>query len=149
MKISEVIEQFIKQMLMQADGGTIDLQRNELASQLGCVPSQINYVISTRFTNEHGYLVESRRGGGGFIRITQVNLNNADYLMHVVNGIGDSMSAGEASVFIGNCCENGLMSERESNLILSAVSDNSLIINQPHRDMLRAKILKNMLLNLV
>ncbi|OQB15247.1 MAG: Transcriptional regulator CtsR [Firmicutes bacterium ADurb.Bin193] len=149
MKISEVIEQFIKNMLMQADGATIDLQRNELANQLGCVPSQINYVISKRFTTEHGYLVESRRGGGGYIRITKMPLSKAGYIMHIVNSIGSSVTAGEAAVFVGNCGENGIMTPREEGIILSAVGDSSLLnIEQPHRDILRAKILKNMLLNL-
>lgn len=149
MNISREIEHFIKQMLIQADGGTIDLQRNELANQLGCVPSQINYVISTRFTNEHGYIVESKRGGGGYIRITQMKFGKTNYLMHIINSIGNSMSAGEAAVFVSNCRENAMMSKRELSLIMSAVSDSSLSVNQPHRDILRAKILKNMLLNLV
>lgn len=149
MNISKEIEKFIKQMLVQADGGTIDLQRNELANQLGCVPSQINYVISTRFTNEHGYMVESKRGGGGYIRITQMTFGKKSYIMHIINSVGNSMTAGEATVFVSNCCENTPMTKRELNLIMSAVSDSSLPINQPHRDILRAKILKNMLLNLV
>jgi transcriptional regulator CtsR len=148
-RISETIEQFIKQMLTQADGGTIDLQRNELANQLGCVPSQINYVISTRFTNEQGYLVESRRGGGGYIRITRVQLGKAEYLMHIVNGVGNAISAGEAAVFAANLLDSGLMTARECNLILAAVSDGSLPVGQPRRDLLRAKMLKNMLLILI
>ncbi len=136
-------------MLKPAEGGTIDLKRNELANQLGCVPSQINYVISTRFTNEHGYIVESRRGGGGYIRIKQIQLGKADYFMHIVNCIGGSLTAKEAAVFIKNCFEAGLVSEKELKLMLSAISDSSLILPQPDKDIIRAKILKNMLLTLV
>lgn len=149
MRISETIESFIKKMLTQADGGTIDLQRNELANQLGCVPSQINYVISTRFTNEHGYIVESKRGGGGYIRITRIQLDRESYLMHIINCIGNSLTAGEAAVFINNCRDSGFVSKRELNLLLSAAGDNSLALQQPERDIIRARILKNMLLTLV
>ena len=150
MKISESIEQFIKRLLAEAHGGTIDLQRNELASQLGCAPSQINYVISTRFTTENGYIVESRRGGGGYIRITRINLVLDEFLMHIINSIGNSISAAEAEVFITNCLEGGAIQSDEAALISAAISDNSLAnIPQPMRDGVRAKIFKNMLITLI
>lgn len=147
--MSETIEKFIKQMLAYAEGETIDIQRNELANQLGCVPSQINYVISTRFTNDHGYIVESRRGGGGYIRIKRMQFEKPDYLAYIAEGIGDSVTAAEAEKFAKSCLEAKLMSEREFRLIMSAVGDGTLAVNRPHRDMIRAKILKNMLLTLI
>jgi len=148
-RVSESIENFIKQMLTRAEGETIDLQRNELASQLGCVPSQINYVISTRFTNEHGYSIESRRGGGGYIRITRRSMDKSNYLMHIVSSIGDSISMQSATVFLKNCCEIGAITEREARIILAGINDNALSITQPHKDILRARILKNMLVTLI
>ena len=149
MRVSESIERLIKQMLTRADGETIDLQRNELANQLGCVPSQINYVISTRFTNEHGYSVESKRGGGGYIRITRRSMDKSSYLMHIVNSIGNSISMQCATVFLKNCAEIGVITEREAHLILAGIGDNALSIGQPHKDILRARILKNMLVTLI
>ncbi len=149
MRVSESIERLIKQMLTRADGETIDLQRNELANQLGCVPSQINYVISTRFTNEHGYSVESKRGGGGYIRITRRSMDKSSYLMHIVNIIGNSISMQCATVFLKNCSEIGAITEREARLIIAGISDNALSIGQPNRDILRARILKNMLVTLM
>ncbi|MCK9478869.1 MAG: CtsR family transcriptional regulator [Firmicutes bacterium] len=148
MKISEVIERFIKQMLMFAEGETIDIQRNELANQLGCAPSQINYVIKTRFTNEHGYIVESRRGGGGFIRITKMQLKQTDYLLHIIDGIGERITARQAAEFIKGCAENEIITKREFRLFTAAVSDSVISVNQPKKDKLRANILKNMLMSL-
>lgn len=87
MNITDLIVQQINQMLEQ-DGGTIKIQRNELANKIGCVPSQINYVITNRFTVEQGYLVESRRGGGGFIQIMKINASNRETIFHIINSIG-------------------------------------------------------------
>ena len=149
MNISEAIEHFIKDLLTQSGGEAIDLRRNELANRLGCVPSQINYVISTRFTNEHGYTVESRRGGGGYIRIAQKSLDRCGYIMHTINGIGDTLTAGEASVFVRNCAENGYVTSNEARLILSAVGGATLLPAGERADNIRARIIKNMLLNLI
>ena len=148
MKLSDKIENLIRQMLTLADGGTIDLQRNELASQLGCSPSQINYVITTRFTNEHGYAVDSRRGGGGYIRITQKQMDRSNYLMHLVNAIGGSITAADAAVFIKNCLHSGAVSEASARLIFAAVSDKALA-RSANRDVVRADLLKNMLVSLI
>lgn len=147
-KVSEIIERFIKQMLMLAEDETIDIQRNELANQIGCAPSQINYVIKTRFTNEHGYVVESRRGGGGFIRITKMQLGRSDYLLHIVDGIGGRITAREAAEFIKGCAENEIITQREFQIITAAVSDSVILVAQPKKDKLRANILKNMLMSL-
>ena len=90
MRMSDIVAQYITQMLEET-GGNAEIQRNELAQTLGCVPSQINYVLTSRFTPEQGYIVESRRGGGGYIRITRVHLDANSAIMHVVNSIGKSL----------------------------------------------------------
>ena len=81
-----MIEDFIKDMFEEED--SIDIQRNDLAEKIGCVPSQINYVISTRFKPSQGYYVESKRGGGGHITIKKVNITKSNYLMHIISSIG-------------------------------------------------------------
>ena len=153
MRMSDKIATLINNMLSIADNGTIDIQRNELASQIGCYPSQINYVISTRFKNEHGYTVESHRGGGGFIRITSKkisdNWNKENYILHVISNIGESITTANAAVFVQNCLNHDVISDREYIIILAAVSDNSLPINQSQRDIARAKILKNIFTTLI
>ena len=147
MKLSNVIEDFIKEMLALSGGEQVELQRNALADKFSCVPSQINYVISTRFSPERGFLVESRRGGGGYIKITRVTSNEDMRIMHVVNAVGDSISYASAVAMIKNCYDYDLLSKKEAKIMISAVSDNSLPINQPLKDYVRAKILKNMLVS--
>ena len=100
MKVSDVITHMIQQMLADAENGIAEIQRNELASRVGCVPSQINYVITSRFTPEQGYIVESRRGSGGFIRISRVRLDRGQMLMHIINSVGKRLDAESAGVSI-------------------------------------------------
>lgn len=95
MRISDSVAKYILDLLNQ-ENGTAEIQRNELANYLGCVPSQINYVLTSRFTPEQGYIVESRRGGGGYIRITRMRLSKSDMIMHIVNSVGDSLDAATA-----------------------------------------------------
>ena len=147
-RLSDVIETFIKQIMSDAQG-VAEIQRNELASQFNCVPSQINYVISTRFTNDRGYFVESRRGGGGYIRISRVNITgdyNGGYLMHIVSAIGDKIGQHDADAFIRNFVDYNVVEQREAEVMRAAVSDKILYrVQQPERDAIRADILKNML----
>lgn len=146
MKLSNIIEEFIKEMLNEAD--MIELQRNELANRFNCVPSQINYVISTRFSPERGYSVESRRGGGGYIKITKARPDDGNYLMRALRLIGDYISQQDMVGIVQNLYDYELIDKREAKIIISGLSDNSLVIKQPERDILRAKILKNILVNL-
>ena len=149
MKISDIIAGFIDEIINET-GGTAELQRIELANRFKCVPSQINYVISTRFSPEHGYIVESRRGGGGFIRITRVEMEPDMLTMHTVNAIGDSIDLNTASAMITNLRQNDIISDTEARLILSAISHNALRIVRPvERDELRANILKHVLINIL
>ena len=148
MRISDIIEDFIKEML-DDDNQEAIIQRNDLAEHFNCVPSQINYVISTPFTPVQWYYVESQRGGGGYIRIRKVNVTHSDYLMHIINNIGNSITAKEAEIFIKNMQENDLITEEEEKLIRSATNDKALSVANNMKDTLRANILKNMLITLV
>jgi transcriptional regulator of stress and heat shock response len=149
-RLSDIIESFIKQMIEDTNG-SIEIQRNELASQFNCVPSQINYVIDTRFTTEKGYYVESRRGGGGHIRIKRVNINRVGgYLMHIVAAMGNNLSQQAAEAFVNNFMDYEVISSREGLLLKAATSDKILgVVSIEARDFLRAAILKNMLMSLL
>ncbi|MCX7748930.1 MAG: CtsR family transcriptional regulator [Clostridia bacterium] len=149
-KLSDLIEAFIKQ-LIEDTNGAIEIQRNELANQFNCVPSQINYVIDTRFTNDKGYYVESRRGGGGHIRIKRIHMDRVgNYLTHIVMAMGDSISQQSAEVFINNFVDYEVISPREARIMRAAISDKILgNIPLPKRDIFRASLLKNMLMSLL
>lgn len=149
MKLSDSIEGFIRELL-SADG-SVELKRNELASTFGCVPSQINYVIATRFTTERGYIVESRRGGGGYIRITRVPVRQQDRMMHIVNSIGQSLDAMTMEAMVKNMLDGEWISGREAKLLLAACGDGSLSIirDGSAKNYVRAHLFKNMLVNLV
>lgn len=149
-RLSDIIEAFIKQLIEETDG-SIEIQRNELANHFKCVPSQINYVIDTRFSKERGYFVESRRGGGGHIKIKRVNISiPGSYLMHIITSMGNSISQQSAEVFINNFFDYEIISRRDSLLMRAAVSDKIIgIVPLPDRDILRAALLKNMLTSLM
>lgn len=148
MRMSDVIESFIKDLLNEEEE-YIDIRRNELAERFNCVPSQINYVISTRFKPSQGYYVESRRGGGGHIRIKKINITKNNYLMHIITNMEDRITSNEVDIYISNFLSYEMISEKEAKLLKVATSDNVLIIPQELRDGLRANIFKNMLLNLI
>lgn len=149
MGISDIIEQFLQNQ-MQERNGTLEIQRKTIADRFGCVPSQINYVIRTRFTNERGYIVESKRGGGGYLRISRiVPEQNTNYMMHIINSIGSSISFQTAAVFVKNMVDHEYLSVREGRIILSALADNKLPLPLPVRDTVRADLLKNMLLSIM
>lgn len=147
MTISDVIEEFIKDMFESGD--SIDIQRNELAEKFNCVPSQINYVIATRFKPNQGYYVESQRGGGGHITIKKVAITKSNYLMHIITNMGDKITAQEVSIYISNFLSYNIINETVAKLLKVATSDNVLNIDAKKRDELRANIFKNMLINLV
>ena len=146
MRISDIIEEFIKDLFEEEE--EIEIQRNDLAEKFNCVPSQINYVIATRFKPSQGYYVESRRGGGGHITIRKVNNTKSDYLLHIINNIGNSISNSEAQILISDFLTYDLITLKEAKLLRVATSDNVLEIPKEYRDSLRASILKNMILNL-
>ncbi len=146
MRISDMIASWLYDML-DDENGTIEVQRSELADKFSCVPSQINYVIDTRFSPEHGYLVESRRGGGGYIRITRVNLDPQTAVMHTINAIGDAIDLSSAKAVLSNLITLGKISEREGHMLVNAVSPRSLqTLDKDQQDKLRAAILKGALI---
>lgn len=145
MGLSDRIEAFITELLKEDSDEWLELRRNELASIFGCVPSQINYVISTRFSPEHGYIVESRRGGGGYLRIKQ--LQGTDNLItDTIKSIGESVDEKTARAYISNLVRHNALTEHDASLISSGISDSVLTADEPLRGVLRANILKAMLL---
>lgn len=148
MRISDLITQEILKMLSESEENTAEIQRNELAGIIGCAPSQINYVLSSRFTPEHGYIIESRRGGGGYIKIKRVILKHSSALMHIINSIGDRIDALSTRIVLENCLETGLISHEVARLMAAAVSEKVMQELPPVlKDTLRAAILKQMLLS--
>ncbi|SHI15911.1 transcriptional regulator CtsR [Sporobacter termitidis DSM 10068] len=149
MGMSDIIAGFIHDALNDTNG-CAELQRSELANRFKCVPSQINYVISTRFSPEHGYIVESRRGGGGFIRITRVNMEPERLIMHTVNTIGDEIDLNTAAALTANLLQGDAIEEGQARLLLAAIGNNALRpVPVPLRDAVRAGIYKQMLINII
>lgn len=147
MRMSDMIEEFIKELFDETD--YIEIQRNDLAEQFNCVPSQINYVIATRFKPAQGYYVESKRGGGGHITIKKMNISKSKYIMHIIESVDEQLTAQEVDIFISNLLSYDVITEQQAKLLKVATSDNVLIVPSGYRDLLRASIFKNMLINLV
>lgn len=148
MRMSDLVAKYILEMLDEQDGSA-EIQRNELAGSLGCVPSQINYVITSRFTPEQGYMVESRRGGGGFIRISRIKMDSGTALMHIINAIGQTLDKATAEVMLNNMLQRNMLELKSAKIIAAALSDRTLAcVEQDRRDLVRADLFKNMLLTL-
>lgn len=146
--LCDAIEDYLKLLLRERDG-TLEIQRSELAERFSCAPSQINYVLATRFTPERGYLVESRRGGGGYIRLIRLNLEPQHLRNLIQDRIGDQISQDEAEGVIVRLREEGIITPRESALMTAAVSRETISVDLPLRDALRANLMKAMLLALL
>ncbi|HHY91461.1 MAG TPA: CtsR family transcriptional regulator [Clostridiales bacterium] len=145
-RVSDIIEIFIKELLEEADDCAIEIQRNELANYFNCAPSQINYVLTTRFSLDKGYLIESRRGGGGHIKIIKMDMDRNRYIQHLLNEIGDSISQMKATSIINTLQERKLISEREGLILRVATSDQSLSIPINIKNRVRANLLKSILI---
>ena len=148
MRLSDAIEQFIKTMLTQ-DEQEVELKRNELAQYFNCAPSQINYVLATRFTPDHGYIIESRRGGGGYIRIFRMVQDTSEQLIYLLHErVGDTISSLEAQHLITQLNERAVVSHDEARIMKAAVCESCFALPVPAalKDALRARILKSMLL---
>lgn len=145
MNLSKEIADLIVQML--ENDGTAEIRRNDLAERLGCVPSQINYVLSSRFTPENGYIVESRRGGGGYIKITRATYNYETLKMHLINCIGDKIDEKACRANLQNLHARGLLSDEAVSVMYAALRDNTYRDLPPDvRDRVRASVFKQMLL---
>ncbi len=146
MRISDIIARFIEEELEKRKG-SVKLSRSELAEQFNCVPSQINYVLMTRFTPEHGYYIDSRRGGGGYIKISRIKMDKGLLIMHIINTIGDKIDSATAAAFISNMLAEEVILENEALIIAAATSDKALAAaDRDIRDELRAAVLKRCLL---
>ena len=135
---------------MLDDKDEIEFQRNILAQNVGCVPSQINYVLSSRFTPERGYIVESRRGGGGCVRITRVSYDKDTLLMNVINSVGSYISESTADDHLVNLMRHNLITHRDAVIIAAALSDSNFKgLPSEIKDAVRACIFKQTLLSII
>ncbi|RYS53325.1 CtsR family transcriptional regulator [Staphylococcus pseudintermedius] len=144
--MSDIIEQYIKQLFEEAQDDVVEIQRANIAQRFDCVPSQLNYVIKTRFTNEHGYEIESKRGGGGYIRITKVETKDQNnYIKRLMELIGPALSQQQALYIIDGLRENQLITDREAKMIAAVGDRGTLKKDVASRDIIRANILKRLL----
>ncbi|MEW9095714.1 MAG: CtsR family transcriptional regulator [Clostridiaceae bacterium] len=149
-RLSDIIEEFIKNMLDSAEERELQIQRNELANYFSCAPSQINYVLTTRFTTDKGYYVESKRGGGGYIVIKYIDIDGNEYLVNSINHkIGDSITFHSALQIIDSLVERNIILEKEGHLIKVAINDRTLYFCGEMKNKVRADILKNMIIVLL
>lgn len=142
--LAQRIENYIRKLLEESNG-RLRLQRNELADIFNCVPSQINYVLNTRFTPERGYVVESQRGGGGFIEIRELVFGRPDiedFIYYAFQLIGEDVSQMQALNLIYLLEEKGIVTHRESAMLQAIVNRNNLTLELPYRDYIRAQLLK-------
>lgn len=148
--ISDIIEGYLKAIIEKEDNGTIEIKRSEVAEKFQCVPSQINYVINTRFTVERGYAVESKRGGGGYIRIYRVQSNSHKELIeHIIAGIQQGATNTMAEDIVFRLLEEEAITEREAGIILAAVDRTTLPYPLPDRDVMRSRILQAIFMTLL
>ncbi|OLS35022.1 CtsR family transcriptional regulator [Bacillus sp. MRMR6] len=147
--ISDIIEKYLKQVLEMSELEHVEIKRSEIADKFQCVPSQINYVINTRFTIERGYVVESKRGGGGYIRIMKVqSLDSAHLINHLISLIDNRISQSSAEDVIFRLVHEEIITKREAKIMLSVIDRSVLYIDLPFRDELRARMVKAMLTTL-
>lgn len=148
-RISDIIEEFIVSMMTNREKDILEIQRNELAEYFNCAPSQINYVLATRFTPEKGYYIESKRGGGGYIKIIRVNVkDDKDIRKLLIGSIGNQITTQKAYNIIGNLADENFITKRESLMMKNALS-NSALSSVEYKNDLRARILKYMLISLL
>ena len=146
--LSDSIEEFIK-ALMEDETHEIELRRNELAEHFGCAPSQINYVLATRFTPDHGYVIESRRGGGGYIRIMRMRTTSREALLQsLYQRVGMSISASDAAKVVDHLKTEKIVTPEEASLMLAALSPQAVPLPLAMKDALCAGTLRSMLLAL-
>lgn len=144
--ISDIIEIFLKELLDDASNQTVEIQRNELANYFKCAPSQINYVLTTRFTIDKGYIVESRRGGGGCIKIVQMNIDKDRYIEGLISEIGNSINKLKAVQIIQLLHQRNIIQNREKEIMNAAINDRSIHSPLNIKNEIRANVLKSMML---
>lgn len=148
--IADQIEKYLKELLARSSKGEIEVQRSELAQAFACVPSQINYVLNTRFSAEQGYLVESRRGGGGYVKIVKLPLDQEKELRLLINEINNALvSQRVAEGLINRLQDEGFLTKRESLLMKTIIQRETLGLELPERDIVRGRILKALMVTLL
>lgn len=146
-KLSDIIEDFIKELMLKSNQNFLEIQRNELAGSFKCAPSQINYVLTTRFTIDRGYYVESKRGGGGCIKITWMEIDKNEYIKDVIwNHLGNELEYSESEDYIELFLERNFITQREANLMRCVISDKTISIYGEKKNYIRAQLLKTMLI---
>ena len=144
-QLSDSIEQFIKELMNEDQH--VELRRNELAQHFGCAPSQINYVLATRFSVDHGYIIESRRGGGGYVRIVRMETRGEkNFLEALLERVGNTIDEETTNAIISNLYERKMVTRSEALLMKSAVSRSALALPISAKDVLRAAVFRNMLI---
>lgn len=147
-KISDIIEEFILEQL--EDMEFINLSRNEMANFFNCAPSQINYVLSTRFTEPKGFLVESHRGGGGYIRLARVNIDKSDYIKQLLNDtLNGDIDYNSALTIIANLTKIGFLNLNEAKVLEYALTSKALSMPIRIENKQRANILRNVIINML
>ncbi|SHK75103.1 transcriptional regulator CtsR [Clostridium cavendishii DSM 21758] len=148
-RLSDIIEQFIKSLIEESNSQELQIQRNELADKFSCAPSQINYVLTTRFTYDKGYLIESKRGGGGHIVIRRVNYDNKQLRNKIINQtIGESITYNGASVLLEGMFANELIDRNTFEIMKITLNDRTLQ-NVPDKNKVRADILSAIIMVLL
>ena len=149
-RVSDVIEEFIKDMIRNSHENQLQIVRNELANYFSCAPSQINYVLTTRFTIDKGYYIESRRGGGGYIIIKQFKLKQDKSLLDVINEkIGDNITYNAGVHIVEGLMDSDIITERECDILKAAINDRTLNVSLHNKNKLRADILKSIIMVLL
>ncbi len=147
MGISDLIAAFLQDSLDEAENGVLEVRRGDLAQRFHCAPSQINYVMSTRFSPERGYIIESRRGGNGYIKITRVHVDRETVLMHVINSLGAEIDFPSVRAMLSNLLHTGVLDESTARILLAVTGDRALnAVPKETRNAVRADILKNALI---
>lgn len=143
-RLSDIIEEFIKSMMKESEE-ELQIQRNELADYFSCAPSQINYVLTTRFTHDKGYIIESRRGGGGYIVIRRINFEGFESRAEkIIESIGDSITYDNSMALLESLFDSSEITEREFEIIKLTLNDRTLS-KVDNKNKLRADILKSII----
>ena len=146
--ISDLIEEFLLDTI--GDDNKMMISRNSLASHFSCAPSQINYVLATRFNHDKGYLVESKRGGSGYITLIRLSDEKGDYLNDLIHDVSsETFSATRCNAILQKMIRDGIVSSREARIIGSAVSDKCFMATNSSKDVLRSVVFKNILIQLM
>ncbi|WP_251860682.1 CtsR family transcriptional regulator [Clostridium sp. Marseille-Q2269] len=149
-RLSDVIEEFIKELFQENDESELQIRRNELANYFSCAPSQINYVLTTRFTKDKGYYIESKRGGGGCIIIRRIEFSdNRDVKQIIIDKIGNSITYDNAINIIDGLVESRVITQREAIIMKVTINDRVFGNIETNKNMLRANILKNIIMVII